>query len=721
MQSLHLLLESHRHSLESAIREHCREASAATSMQIESLERKLDELHVAHAKPHGILRHNHSVHSNHSSLNRSSSRSGCSSHRNHHVHHGNQHKANKAVLQEAAEALQSFKEQLEATHKEHTLELQKALDQTMEMNRAGSNGNAAGSEDQTRHVHMRLSEVQCNMQEKINQLHNEQSSRLSELIGTNQLQGKVKRPSNEAAPTGSCGSGNRRKTFQQNLHRRKTANHGSGSHGNHAARESITALVRKSSFGQPMGSGMLSEEPEVEDEMVDDDLGALVAAQGHFRRVAHIAEPTQRVCCGRVYDENKCLDTFSMALIILNMVYMAAEANLTFSLLKEGKPIPQELFFFDIGFLVAFLMELFWRIKLQGRHFCADPRNRYWNIFDVFVITLQLVDVLFRMTNMGFVRSLRVLRAIRAARIIRTVRYVRELRLMVASIFCSLGSLVWALVLLILVLFLFSMCLMQTLQAIFDEPNAVANHPLVMDLYGTVPMTMLSLFMAITGGRNWAELTDPLMKISSWYMVAFVLYVTFVLLGMLNILTAVFVESTNKIAEVDAELVVQEQMDRDNSALNQMRTLFLEADVDGSGSITQDEFDARLSDPKCSAQLQLLDLDVWTVRGLFKLLDMDDTGVQIEELVYAMMRLRGSAKAVDVATLLYENKRIVSRLQTFMSFTEDCFNELRREVANMNEQSLQSGMALRDALDNPLVQQAMLHEREEHEEMKASL
>jgi len=657
---LRQLLESHRSALEAALLGHFREASEKTAAQLTQLESKLDELHRSLSRgenvrwPTALEEH---IGTQDSWLTRKSTRSMAAP-----ATPMPARVTRRVLLQEDADtqprgpvaSMNSFW---------NSTELE---DRTDGVARLGSG--KPGREHGGKAVTMDLE----NDTESRGAGSALASASASAVLGRRSLA--------TASATNSTMLGRKtaRKTAKGRASRRSCVERKTRNSGLDALRQTMANYPRKTrktarQTSRPPSTGSAS--------VVDDDLEALQAAQGHFKLARDMESIQHKFLCGGRVTSAPFLDTFSMILIFTSMIHMAVEADLSIKMIDAGGQdgLPGWLFGFDVLFTVLFIGELALRLYVQGKYFCSK-RNRAWNIFDTFIVVVQTMDVIVRVSNLGFVRSLRVLRAIRAARIIRTVHHVRELRLMVASIFCSLGSLTWALVLLVLVLFLQAMCLMQTLQAHLENNPVELEHPGLLKYYGSLGSTMLSLFMAITGGINWIELIQPLQTISEWYIVAFVLYVTFVLLGMLNILTAVFVESTNKIAEVDAELVVQEQIERDNSALNQMRVFFEEADLDGSGSITADEFEAKLSDEKCSAQLQLLDLDVWTVRGLFRLLDMDECGVHIEELVYAMMRLRGSAKAVDVATLLYENKRIVNRLTLFMNFTEECFAEMQDTI-----------------------------------------
>eukprot|EP00413_Alexandrium_margalefii_P001167 CAMPEP_0204524404 /NCGR_PEP_ID=MMETSP0661-20131031/7360_1 /ASSEMBLY_ACC=CAM_ASM_000606 /TAXON_ID=109239 /ORGANISM="Alexandrium margalefi, Strain AMGDE01CS-322" /LENGTH=227 /DNA_ID=CAMNT_0051530159 /DNA_START=9 /DNA_END=692 /DNA_ORIENTATION=- len=189
---------------------------------------------------------------------------------------------------------------------------------------------------------------------------------------------------------------------------------------------------------------------------------------------------------------------------------------------------------------------------------------------------------------------------------------------------------------------------------------------------------MLSLFKAISGGADWADLVLPLERYSRGYILFFMWFITFTVFGMLNILTAVFVESTNRIAEVDSELVIQEHMDRENSVVGKIRDFLKKTDSDGSGTISKTEFEEHLGDKRFQAQLNMLDLEPVEAQGVFRILNVNDTDeVEIEEFIYGLMRLKGNAKAVDVVTMLYESKRIDRRLLAFMKWTEDSFRDLR--------------------------------------------
>jgi len=150
---------------------------------------------------------------------------------------------------------------------------------------------------------------------------------------------------------------------------------------------------------------------------------------------------------------------------------------------------------------------------------------------------------------------------------------------------------------------------------------------------------------------DWDDLLSPLEEaISPWLSLVFAAYIAFSVLAMMNVVTGVFVESALASARADREAEV----------VNQVRRLFQVTDRDSSGSISWEEFCAALDDDDMSRFMKSLDIDTEEAKGLFLLLDTDGSGtVDSEEFTQGCLRLRGPARAIDVSTLMYSNKRMV--------------------------------------------------------------
>ena len=148
----------------------------------------------------------------------------------------------------------------------------------------------------------------------------------------------------------------------------------------------------------------------------------------------------------------KWLDRLSMVLIFVNTVFMGVEAELRMRAAIRDETPPLWLWCCNVGFVIAFGLELSTKAAFFGRQLCRQ--NCGWNIFDLFLVICLLIDVVFEVLNISFLRSLRVVRAIKVTRALQAIQHMHHLRLMVASIITSLPSLAWAFVLLMMLLYL---------------------------------------------------------------------------------------------------------------------------------------------------------------------------------------------------------------------------------------------------------------------------
>jgi len=362
-----------------------------------------------------------------------------------------------------------------------------------------------------------------------------------------------------------------------------------------------------------------------------------------------------KMCCG--------------ALIFANTLAIGIEVNSSMAGALE-KPPQQELPIFQAinrFFASAFVIELAIRILADRLRFFFGS-DQAWNVFDA-VMVLSSIAEEFVGGALGVgtsIRILRVFRLVRTLRIIRIVKVFRNLRMMVCCIFNSLMALFWALVLLALVMYLFSIACVQGAASQLRENAAnspqdsvsgvAANEQELLEQmqqhYPSIPQTILTLLMSVSGGIDWSEAVRPLFEVSRIYVVFFVIYIVFVLYGVLNVLAAVFVEHALQVR--DKDLLIQAEKDKTRAFMSDMVDLFKEADTDQTGILTRDEMNKYLKDPRVTTYMATHQLDVSDVSLMFKLLDTDNTGhVDMEEFVLGCLRLKGHARCLDI-TRMYE-------------------------------------------------------------------
>lgn len=184
---------------------------------------------------------------------------------------------------------------------------------------------------------------------------------------------------------------------------------------------------------------------------------------------------------------------------------------------------------------------------------------------------------------------------------------------------------------------------------------------------------MLSLLKAAFGGTDWGTYYEMLQLVGSEAAALFLAYITFMLLTVLNVIMGVFVEHTAATVREDRDMAIAEELNDETSSVQALKNLFFavrqqnQADegpcATPDGIITEKEFGQILKHDKVRAYFAVLGLEASHAQGLFKLLDTDNSGnVGLEEFIVGCLRLKGEAKAIDVATLMYENKRIIRKL-----------------------------------------------------------
>jgi len=366
-------------------------------------------------------------------------------------------------------------------------------------------------------------------------------------------------------------------------------------------------------------------------------------------------------------------------LILLNAASIGVQAD--YMARNVTSEVPATFRGLELSFCAAFTVELLLRIYVYKKHFFSNP-DWVWNIFDCLLVLLQLVEEFMSFfalhqttssgkvaTDLSIMRILRILRLIRIIRLVRILRLIGELRTIVASIAGSLRSLCWTVLLLMMLMYLVGVYLTQLTsdhRVSLEDPDAPAQQDGTYRFFGSLGSAMLALYQVITGGLNWHLLADPLMnEISPWLVILLGLYIAFSLFALMNVVTGVFVESALATAKND----------RDRFLLEFVRKLFMEVDKDASGSITWEEFSSCLASKEMQLYFEAFDLDIQEAKSLFILLDLDESGeVEFEEFVNGCFRLRGPAKALDLAMLVTNLNRWCHEV---LDFAKDVDSKLR--------------------------------------------
>jgi len=382
----------------------------------------------------------------------------------------------------------------------------------------------------------------------------------------------------------------------------------------------------------------------------------------------------------------------STLFIILNAIIVMWETDHRAKLVSEKLQGPSidinqdELYFVLVAcfFAAVFILDLVLRL-IAERMLFIQSRDWAWNVFDFFVSLTLVAEVVVQLYRFAFatstasnhvlmflrkcsvLRILRLLRIIRTTRSIRVIRFIRELRLMVFSLTGSLKSLAWAVVLMLIILLFFGVIFTDGVVAYLEQSSEKGRdhtHHDLMTYFGSLSASTVSLYMAMSGGEDWATILRTLDGLPWEYRMLFLMFITFAVLALLNVVTAVFVGTAMQQSQADRDLIVQEELEHKGDFVTLMQQVFDEIDTNSSGALSLDEFEKHIEDDKILAYLRTLEIDVSQVRTLFTLLDVDNTGeVDVDEFVGGCLRLRGGATSMDLAVLKYQVEWILRGVQ----------------------------------------------------------
>jgi len=373
----------------------------------------------------------------------------------------------------------------------------------------------------------------------------------------------------------------------------------------------------------------------------------------------------------------------------------------------------------DIMFGVTFWGELLLKLRVHGckkRYCCGikerDPDDKSINMkprrvscgesfSNVFDLSLVIIDTAQLIITLGFpaiAKSMeesgnvsaslfRVVRLMRLARILRLLRakVFKDLLSMIQGMMGGLGTLGWSLVLFVIFIYVVALVFRELVGL---PPGTTPDETKDADIrikpewyFRNVPRSMFTVFRcsfgdcSTSGGTPIFEGVIEDNKNGSWLSLVYSGFVFVVMIGLFNVISAIFVESTmTSAAELQADKQRKRLENPQRWAINfiQLLSSLLGAawpdDDEYLDSVSQgmftdelwerlqtEEFDRKLfdevleTDGKAQEALQELDIQKADHRYLSDILDPDNSGtIGVFELIDGLQRLRGDPRRSDI-------------------------------------------------------------------------
>ena len=273
----------------------------------------------------------------------------------------------------------------------------------------------------------------------------------------------------------------------------------------------------------------------------------------------------------------RIMDSFEMKLlvtsvIVINAIFLGIEADY-----RDEDDTDTAWDTAELAFVVFFVIEMLCSVTAFGWLFFTNS----YNILDFSIVVIAVVD--FFLTKAGGLSVIRLVRLFRIFRIVRVFTAFRQLRILVQVFISSMGSIVYVLAMMIIALYAFGVLATNlfgdwpSLQLELDQyqvlqydgvsssfavpfkgltpPNSdrltlttlmQVQYGILVDLellFGSVSKSMVTLMALATYDAGTVEVMRPigLKRPMTWFF--FGIFMVTVAVGMLELLTAVFVDT----------------------------------------------------------------------------------------------------------------------------------------------------------------------------------
>jgi hypothetical protein len=192
----------------------------------------------------------------------------------------------------------------------------------------------------------------------------------------------------------------------------------------------------------------------------------------------------------------------------------------------------------------------------------------------------------------------------------------------------------------------------------------------VNDRFGSANKSFYTFFeMTFSGG--WPSSASRVVReVSPYYVIFFALYVTFVVFGLIRIISALFLSETMQQANRETEIMVFHNAAKSRRLKREIAEFFDAADTSQDGLLSIEELTALLAHTKVQYWLSELGINASDTESLFDLLDDGDGAIDKEEFVGGIAKLKGEARAQDLIPVSVNCQRILAHCKVMRQTVE---------------------------------------------------
>mmetsp|Transcript_33816 Transcript_33816/g.95063 ORF Transcript_33816/g.95063 Transcript_33816/m.95063 type:complete len:570 (+) Transcript_33816:171-1880(+) len=374
----------------------------------------------------------------------------------------------------------------------------------------------------------------------------------------------------------------------------------------------------------------------------------------------NLKEPRRDGLLARLFRQAR-FEVAVQVVIMCNCLFMALVAN---SEVANWNEDPHPLILpLELTFQLIYTLELIGKLSVHRLFFFW---NEDWalNLLDFTLVVTGAMEIAFRLGNiwnLSYMRSLRVVKVAKALRLVRVITGAVQLRNIFICIIGSLMNLIWSIVMLAVVLYMFSLGMVISAATHLQEmgegttDSAESLREDLLSMYGSVQQSMLTLYQATTGGEDWSVSFDTISSTGWVASVVYLMFVSFMHIALVNIITGIFVDTALERLAPDREAMALNHRKEEELVAEELRALWREV-AGGDDFLSAEDFHEGITGDKIPPRLQHMGLSVDNVNQFFGALwkGSEDGNVRINSFVGGCMRLKGSASSFDIQELRSE-------------------------------------------------------------------
>lgn len=378
------------------------------------------------------------------------------------------------------------------------------------------------------------------------------------------------------------------------------------------------------------------------------------------------------------------LANFVCILIEVDASCLMTQVNKDTEAYKDAEARVNFMGIFNYVFISFFTLES--AVRIFGQRVSYFYHN--WNCFDFFIVVASWLGEIMAAisasmsgaessTHLQILRSFRMLRLLRISRICISFH---ELYSLVYGLANCMRTLMWAAGLVILMLSMWSVIAVEYMHPLMAGLDAKGHYEECIwckDAFKSIMAANLTLFQIITGD-GWSLLARPLIDTHPWTAIILLSIIFTMVFGLVNLITAVVVESLAQARENDVIGMAYRKDQQREEAWTCFVNLVLAMDLDQNGELSLDELRYGLRDiPELGAYLTIMGIEEDDLRMTFDLLDVEGTQtVPCEDFAEALYKM----KTQEVGTAVSFVKQQVENMGLQMELVLDGINRISQNT-----------------------------------------